>query len=76
MQHQAIYNSSTSPNKLVKGSVSALMIGAPSKVIEGIKKQTDNMIKDNERFTNMIEKNDSKYTATQKSIADIKKRSI
>ena len=52
------------------------MIGAPSKVIEGIKKQTDNMIKDNQRFTNMIEKNDSKFTATQKNIADIKKRSI
>lgn len=37
MQHQAIYNSSSSPTKLIKG-VSTSIIGAPSKVIEGIKK--------------------------------------
>jgi hypothetical protein len=44
--------------------VSSTIIGAPSKVIEGIKKQTQNIIADNDRFKVLIEKNDTKYTAT------------
>lgn len=34
------------------------------------------MKRDNEIFSNMIEKNDSKYTSTHKNIAEIKKKSI
>ena len=50
VQHQAIYNSTLSPNKLSSAPSGSTMV-APSKMIEGIKKQIDNIKKDNEKFT-------------------------
>jgi hypothetical protein len=49
---------------------------APQKVIEGIKKQIDNIKKDNEVFTSIIEKNDQKFHVTQKNTNDFKKKSL
>jgi hypothetical protein len=48
---------------------------APSKLIEGIKKQVDLMNKDNNRFKNMVENNDGKFNQKTKDIAEIKKKS-